>query len=122
MKREILVNVNPKETRVAILEDDQLCELLVDREEEERHVGDIYKGLVTAVLPGMQSAFVDIGMEKSGFLHVSDLASSTYHDEDEDEDEEGAPTNGGGRGGRRRRGGGRRRESGPAIQDVLKRG
>ena len=121
MKREILVNVNPKETRVAIIEDDQLCELLVDREEEERHVGDIYKGLVTAVLPGMQSAFVDIGMEKSGFLHVSDLASSTYHDEDEEEEEEGA-TNGGGRGGRRRRGGGRRRESGPAIQDVLKRG
>ena len=120
MKREILVNVTPKETRVAILEDEQLCELLVDREEEERHVGDIYKGLVTAVLPGMQSAFVDIGMEKSGFLHVSDLASSTYHDEDEDEDEEG--NNGGGRGGRRRRGGGRRRDSGPAIQDVLKRG
>ncbi|HEY7472216.1 MAG TPA: Rne/Rng family ribonuclease [Gemmatimonadota bacterium] len=121
MKREILVNVTPKETRVAILEDEQLCELLVDREEEERHVGDIYKGLVTAVLPGMQSAFVDIGMEKSGFLHVSDLASSTYHDEDEEEEEEGA-NNGGGRGGRRRRGGGRRRDSGPAIQDVLKRG
>jgi ribonuclease G len=119
MKREILVNVTPKETRVAILEDEQLCELLVDREEEERHVGDIYKGLVTAVLPGMQSAFVDIGMEKSGFLHVSDLASSTYHDEDEEEEEEPSD-NGGRRGGRGRRG--RRRESGPAIQDVLKRG
>ena len=119
MKREILVNVTPKETRVAILEDEQLCELLVDREEEERHVGDIYKGLVTAVLPGMQSAFVDIGMEKSGFLHVSDLASSTYHDEEEEEEEEPS-NNGGRRGGRGRRG--RRRESGPAIQDVLKRG
>ena len=119
MKREILVNVTPKETRVAILEDEQLCELLVDREEEERHVGDIYKGLVTAVLPGMQSAFVDIGMEKSGFLHVSDLASSTYHDEEEEEEEEPSG-NGGRRGGRGRRG--RRRESGPAIQDVLKRG
>ena len=119
MKREILVNVTPKETRVAIIEDEQLCELLVDREEEERHVGDIFKGVVTAVLPGMQSAFVDIGMEKSGFLHVSDLASSTYHDEDEDEEEEGG--NGGAQAGRRRRGG-RRRESGPAIQDVLKRG
>jgi len=109
MKREILVNVAPKETRVAILEDEQLVELLVDKEEEERHVGDIYKGLVTAVLPGMQSAFVDIGMEKSGFLHVSDLASSTYVGDDEDD-------NGGGR--RRRR----RGDGGPAIQDVLKRG
>jgi ribonuclease G len=118
VKREILVNVTPKETRVAILEDEQLVELLVDREEEERHVGDIYKGLVTAVLPGMQSAFVDIGMEKSGFLHVSDLASSTYHDEDDDEEDGGN----GGRGGRRRRGGRRGRDSGPAIQDVLKRG
>ncbi len=119
MKREILINVGPKETRVAIIEDEQLVELLVDRADEERHVGDIYKGLVTAVLPGMQSAFVDIGMEKSGFLHVSDLASSDYAgDEDEEEDDGGN----GGRGGRRGRGRGRRRESGPAIQDVLSRG
>ena len=73
MKREILVNVTPKETRVAILEDEQLCELLVDREEEERHVGDIYKGLVTAVLPGMQSAFVDIGLERDAFLYVGEV-------------------------------------------------
>ena len=118
MKREILINVGPKETRVAIIEDEQLVELLIDRPDEERHVGDIYKGLVTAVLPGMQSAFVDIGMEKSGFLHVSDLASSDYTGDEEEEEEEG---NGGGRG---RRGGrrGRRRESGPAIQDVLNRG
>jgi ribonuclease G len=117
MKREILINVAPKETRIAILEDEQLVELLIDRAEEERHVGDIYKGLVTAVLPGMQSAFVDIGMDKSGFLHVSDLASSDYQgDEDEDDDEEG---NGGGRGRRGRR---RRRETGPPIQEVLSRG
>jgi ribonuclease G len=120
MKREILINVGPKETRVAILEDEQLVELLIDRPDEERHVGDIYKGLVTAVLPGMQSAFVDIGMEKSGFLHVSDLASSDYAGDEDEEDEEG---NGGGE--RGRRGGGRRnrrRETGPAIQDVLTRG
>ncbi|MDX1623972.1 MAG: Rne/Rng family ribonuclease [Gemmatimonadota bacterium] len=105
MKREILVNVTPKETRIAINEDDQLVELLVDREEEERIVGDIYKGRVTAVLPGMQSAFVDIGMEKSGFLHVSDLATSRFKDDE----------NGGGRGGGRR-------SNGPPIQKVLKRG
>ncbi|MDX1661018.1 MAG: Rne/Rng family ribonuclease [Gemmatimonadota bacterium] len=111
MKREILVNVTPKETRIAILEDEQLVELLVDREEEERHVGDIYKGRVTAVLPGMQSAFVDIGMEKSGFLHVSDLASKNYTGDDDD--------NGDGGGGRGRRG---RSRNGPPIQDVLKRG
>ncbi|MFN2383502.1 MAG: ribonuclease E/G [Gemmatimonadota bacterium] len=86
MKREILVNVTPRETRVAIIEDDQLCELLVDRDEEERHVGDVYKGIVSAVLPGMQSAFVDIGMEKSGFLHVSDLASEEFRDEEDEEE------------------------------------
>ncbi|MBW3660975.1 MAG: Rne/Rng family ribonuclease [Gemmatimonadetes bacterium] len=112
MKREILVNVTPKETRVAILEDEQLVELLLDREEEERHVGDIYKGLVTAVLPGMQSAFIDIGMEKSGFLHVSDLASKNYAGDEDDEEED----NGRGRRGRRRS------SNGPPIQDVLKRG
>lgn len=133
MKREILVNVTTKETRVAILEDEQLVELLVDREEEERHVGDIYKGVVTAVLPGMQSAFIDIGMEKSGFLHVSDLASSDYAGDDDDDDEEGEDdSNGGGqeRGGNRRRdrgkgrqnSRGRRSQNGPPIQEQLKRG
>jgi ribonuclease G len=85
MKREILINANPRETRVAILEDDQLVELLVDRPEARRMVGDIYIGKVEAVLPGIQAAFVDIGTEKSAFLHASDLV----HDEDdEDEDEE----------------------------------
>ncbi len=118
MKRESLVNVTPKETRVAILEDDQLVELMVDREEEERHVGDVYKGLVTAVLPGMQSAFVDIGMEKSGFLHVSDLAGAELLDDDDEGDNRGD----GRGGGRRRRGRGRRGSNGIAIQDHLKRG
>jgi ribonuclease G len=116
MKREILINVAHKETRVAILEDDLLVELLVDREGEERHVGDIYKGMVTAVLPGMQAAFVDIGMEKSGFLHVSDLADFYTSDEDED-DGDGGGRRGGGRGRGRRRS----FEDTP-IQDVLKRG
>lgn len=130
MKREILVNVTPKETRVAILEDEQLVELLLDREEEERHVGDIYKGVVSAVLPGMQSAFVDIGMEKSGFLHVSDLATGDYAGDDDDgDDDDGPSTDGGREGGRSRdrgrgrgRGHGRRSHNGPPIQDQLKRG
>ncbi len=73
MKREILINGSPRETRVAILEDDRLVELLVDRPDHRRIVGDIYLGRVEAVLPGIQAAFVDIGLEKSAFLHASDL-------------------------------------------------
>ncbi len=84
MKREILINGGPRETRVAILEDDRLVELLVDRPDQRRRVGDIYKGRVEAVLPGIQAAFVDIGLEKSAFLHASDLLEP---DEDEDPDE-----------------------------------
>src|SRR5579871_5895126 len=92
MKREILINANPRETRVAILEDDQLVELLVDRPEARRMVGDIYLGKVEAVLPGIQAAFVDIGTEKSAFLHASDLVQD--EDEDEDDDGEGAENGG----------------------------
>lgn len=73
MKREILINGSQRETRVAILEDDRLVELLVDRPDHRRIVGDIYLGKVEAVLPGIQAAFVDIGLEKSAFLHASDL-------------------------------------------------
>lgn len=72
--REIFVNVSEYETRIAIKEDGQLVELLVERSETERLVGDIYKGKVTAVLPGIQAAFVDIGLDKAGFLHFSDLS------------------------------------------------
>ncbi len=75
MKREILINKTSKETRLAILEDEELVEIYVDREREAKHLGDIYKGLVSAVLPGMQAAFVDIGTDKSGFLHVSDMVA-----------------------------------------------
>jgi ribonuclease G len=85
LKREILINGGPRETRVAILEDDRLVELLVDRPDQRRRVGDIYKGRVEAVLPGIQAAFVDIGLEKSAFLHASDLLEP-----DEDEDPEDA--------------------------------
>ncbi len=85
MKREILINGSQRETRVAILEDDRLAELLVDRPDHRRTVGDIYLGRVEAVLPGIQAAFVDIGQEKSAFLHASDLLEP---DEDEDPVEE----------------------------------
>lgn len=76
MKTEIVINVAAHESRIAILEDGRLMEILVERPENERMVGDIYKGKVTAVLPGMQAAFVDIGTEKSAFLHVSDTPGS----------------------------------------------
>ncbi len=87
MKREILINGTPRETRVAILEDDRLAELMIDRPDHRRSVGDIYLGRVEAVLPGIQAAFIDIGLEKSAFLHASDLLEPD-EDEDEDEDEE----------------------------------
>src|SRR5215204_6879458 len=90
MKREILINANPRETRVAIIEDDQLVELLVDRPEARRMVGDIYLGKVEAVQPGLQAAFVDIGTEKSAFLHASDLVFDEGGDDDEDDGGEAA--------------------------------
>ncbi len=94
MKREILINATPKETRVAIIEDDQLVELLVDRPDARRMVGDIYLGRIEAVLPGLQAAFVDIGTEKSAFLHASDVidpAATEKKSAEDDEDEEDAP-------------------------------
>ena len=90
MKREILINGSQRETRVAILEDDRLVEILYDRPDHRRTVGDIYLGRVEAVLPGIQAAFVDIGLEKSAFLHASDLLEPDEDeepDEDDDEDE-----------------------------------
>ncbi|HMI44072.1 MAG TPA: Rne/Rng family ribonuclease, partial [Gemmatimonadaceae bacterium] len=120
MKREILINAAPRETRIAIQEDGKLVELLVDRPDNRRMVGDIYLGRVDAVLPGIQAAFVDIGTEKSAFLHASDLVRQTAdeaEDDDEDEDEADEPvekkngSNGNGR-----------RAKAPPIQDALKRG
>lgn len=103
MKREILINGTSRETRVAILEDERLVELLLDHPDNQRTVGNIYLGKVEAVLPGMQAAFVNIGEGKSAFLHASDLIEP----EDEDED-----NGNGGRSSRRL----------PNIQDHLKRG
>jgi ribonuclease G len=87
LKREILINGSQRETRVAILEDDRLVELLVDRPDHRRTVGDIYLGRVEAVLPGIQAAFVDIGQEKSAFLHASDLLEPDEDEEPEEEEE-----------------------------------
>ena len=76
MFREIVINADPNETRIAVLEDAELVELLTERPEERRLVGDIYKGRTTAVLPGIQAAFIDIGLPKSAFLHMSDMIES----------------------------------------------
>ena len=83
MKRQIIINASAHETRVALLEDDVLVELMLERSDNQRIVGNIYLGRVEGVLPGIQAAFVDIGSEKAGFLHVSDLA-----DEDPEASEE----------------------------------
>jgi ribonuclease G len=91
LKREILINGSQRETRVAILEDDRLVELLVDRPDHRRTVGDIYLGRVEAVLPGIQAAFVDIGQEKSAFLHASDLLEPDEDEEPEEEEETEEP-------------------------------
>ena len=73
MKREILINACNLEVRVAAVEDNSLAEFYLERNQQRSIVGNIYKGKVTRVLPGMQAAFVDIGLEKAGFLHVSDF-------------------------------------------------
>jgi len=88
-KREILISVTPYEKRVAILDDNHLAEVFYEQPEGHVQVGNIYKGVVNAVLPGLQAAFVDLGVGKAGFLHVDDAIdrtkslSSQYSDEDE---------------------------------------
>ncbi|HYM82513.1 MAG TPA: Rne/Rng family ribonuclease [Candidatus Limnocylindria bacterium] len=110
MKQRIIINADSYETRIAILDDDELVELLVERADQRRHVGDIYKARVNAVLPGMQAAFVDMGLPKTGFLHASDLAESLSNlDDISDLDENGDR-------------GRRRRAPAPKIEDHLKKG
>jgi Rne/Rng family ribonuclease len=88
MTKELFVSTTPHETKVGLVEDDLLAEIYLERENEYTLAGSIYKGRVTRVLPGMQSAFVDIGLERDAFLYVSDFMEL----QDEDEVEE-IPTN-----------------------------
>jgi ribonuclease G len=117
MKREILISSTSREIRVAIIEDDQLVELLVDRPEARRMVGDIYLGRVEAVQPGIQAAFVDIGTEKSAFLHASDVVVPGEEEEADDEADEGEEGEDAADAPRRSR-----RAKATPIQDVLKKG
>src|SRR5580704_15550230 len=73
MSKELVISATQHETRVAVMEDGQLCEIYIEREKEFALVGSLYKGRVTRVLPGMQSAFVDIGLDSDAFLYVSDF-------------------------------------------------
>src|ERR1700693_2042755 len=73
MSKELVISANRHETKVAILEDDQLVEVFFQRANEYSLAGSIHKGRVTRVLPGMQSAFVDLGLERDTFLYVSDF-------------------------------------------------
>lgn len=78
MGSEIIINVEPYETRVALLENRSISEIYIERTKEKGIAGNIYRGRVTKVLPGMQVAFVDVGLEKSGFLHKSDINLTEY--------------------------------------------
>src|ERR1044071_2428579 len=80
MAKQLIVSVNGREKKIAIIEDDKVSEFYIERGEQHQGiVGNIYKGRVMRVLPGMQSAFVDIGLERDAFLYVSD-----FFDEEEE--------------------------------------
>ena len=76
MTKEMIISSSAHETRVAILEDDQIAEIFIERERSRGVVGNLYKGRVSKVLPGMQSAFVDLGLERDGFLYVTDVIAT----------------------------------------------
>src|ERR671927_285907 len=76
MTKEMIVSSNGHETIVAILEDDLVAEIFVERERQRGVVGNVYKGRVSKVLPGMQCAFIDLGLERDGFLYVADVVDA----------------------------------------------
>jgi ribonuclease G len=109
--RELVASVDSRETRIALIEDGQLAEIFIERTSKRRLVGNIYKGVVKSVVPGIEAAFVDVGQEKNGFLYISDVTDVLdEYDEDLDEgeyEEEFRP---------------RRRKRKARIEDMLKRG
>src|SRR3954465_9538888 len=113
MKKEMLINVlQPEECRIAILEDGVLEELYVERSSHESYVGNIYKGRIVNIEPSIQAAFVDFGVGRNGFLHVSDVEPTYYKHLEEgggrDMDRRGNGRRGGGRRGDNDRPRGRR--------------
>jgi Rne/Rng family ribonuclease len=96
MNKEMIISSGEHETRVAILEDDQVVEVFIERENQRGVVGNVYKGRVNKVLPGMQSSFIDVGLERDAFLYVSEVVNTVEEFErlagdDEDEAEEAGP-------------------------------
>ena len=94
MTKEMIISSNGHETMVAILEDDLVAEIFVERERQRGVVGNVYKGRVSKVLPGMQSSFIDIGLERDGFLYVADVIDTLEEFDkleggDEDEERQG---------------------------------
>jgi ribonuclease G len=87
MKEEMLINVTPREVRAALVENGVLHELLIERASRRGLISNIYKGRVSRVLPGMQAAFIDVGLERTAFLHASDIARNP-HEEAPDRDTE----------------------------------
>ncbi|HEX3703881.1 MAG TPA: Rne/Rng family ribonuclease [Vicinamibacterales bacterium] len=119
MTKEMIISSNGHETMVAILEDDLVAEIFVERERQRGVVGNVYKGRVSKVLPGMQSSFIDIGLERDGFLYVADIIDTMEEfDKLESSDEEGGAKNGGGRGDRDRD----RDKPQPKIEDLVREG
>ncbi len=97
MNKEMIISSGAHDTRVAILEDDQVVEIFIERENSRGVVGNIYKGRVSKVLPGMQSSFVDIGLERDAFLYVSEVINTLEEFEKlagDDDDEEDGDRNG----------------------------
>src|SRR2546428_3678331 len=113
MTKEMIISSNGHETMVAILEDDLVAEIFVERERQRGVVGNVYKGRVSKVLPGMQSSFIDLGLERDGFLYVADVVDTL----EEFEKLEAGDEDGGGNG----KGQGESRAQ-AKIEDLLKEG
>ncbi|MBI4005708.1 MAG: ribonuclease G, partial [Gammaproteobacteria bacterium] len=92
MSEEILINITPQETRVAVVENGMLQEVYIERSQKRGLVGNIFKGRVSRILPGMQAAFIDIGLERTGFLHTSDISGITEDYIPEEQDDVQAPS------------------------------
>src|SRR4051794_39995570 len=98
MNKEMIVSTNGHETMVAILEEDLVAEVFVERERQRGVVGNVYKGRVSKVLPGMQSSFIDLGLERDGFLYVADVIDTLVEFDKlagDDDDDGNAGGNGG---------------------------
>ncbi len=94
MANELIMNVTPGETRIVRLENGVLSELSIERDSESQVAGNIYMGRINRVLPGMQAAFVDIGLEKAAFLYVADVVPDLFEGMDDDDDDNGDNGNG----------------------------